>query len=124
MKNSVLIFDDDEDLLEIFTFLFEEKGWTVQCCTTCDNTVETAIDISPDIILMDNWIPSIGGIEATRSLKSDDRTSRIPVIYISANNDVQKLAHQAGADAYLAKPFDLDTLYSLSMNLATDSKAI
>ena len=118
MKKTVLIFDDDEDLLEIFTFLFQENGWAVHTRTVCDNTAETADEIAPDVILMDNWIPTIGGIEATKSLKLDERVKEIPVIYVSANNDVQSLSAQAGADAFMAKPFDLEELLVLAEQLA------
>jgi len=118
MRKRVLIFDDDEDLLEIFTFLFEEGGWDVHTRQVCDNPVETAIQIGPNLILMDNWIPSTGGIEATRLLKSDKRTKQIAVIYISANNEIKKLSEQAGADGFLAKPFDLNTLLAQAEQLS------
>lgn len=117
-EKSVLIFDDDDDLLTIFTFLFEENNWTVHTRSVCDNAAQTAFEIGPDLILMDNWIPSIGGIAATKELKADTRVNKIPVIYISANNDVHKLSDQAGADAFMSKPFDLDVLLELAQKLA------
>jgi two-component system cell cycle response regulator DivK len=64
----------------------------------------------PNVILMDNWIPDVGGIAATKTLKANEKLNEIPVIYFSANSDIQLLANQAGAEAYLAKPFDLDEL--------------
>ena len=62
---------------------------------------------TPDIIFMDNWLPDVGGIDATKALKNNDSLKHIPVIYFSANNDVKSLAEQAGADGYLSKPFDI-----------------
>lgn len=59
---------------------------------------------------MDNWIPDEGGILATRKLKAFEQLKDIPVVYFSANSDIQTLAAEAGADSYLAKPFDLDDL--------------
>jgi two-component system cell cycle response regulator DivK len=59
---------------------------------------------------MDNWIPETGGIVATQTLKKHPEFKSIPVIYFSANNDIQSLAKQAGADTYLEKPFDLTEL--------------
>lgn len=64
----------------------------------------------PDVILMDNWIPDDGGIVATQKLKSDEVLKEIPVIYFSANSEIELLANKAGAEAYLPKPFDLDDL--------------
>lgn len=106
----IMIFDDDTDILEILTYLLKEKGWEVYTQTTCDNIIEAVADRKPDIILMDNWIPGTGGVVATQTLKQHPVYGRVPVVYFSANNDIEKLSQQAGADAYLAKPFDLDEL--------------
>ena len=106
----ILIFDDDVDILEILTYLLREKGWDVHTRATCANIVEVVSEHNPDVILMDNWIPDTGGIKATQTLKSHSVYRTIPVIYFSANNDVEALSAKAGADAYIAKPFDLDEL--------------
>ena len=106
----ILIFDDDVDILEILTYLLREKDFDVHTRTTCNDILEVVSENNPDIILMDNWIPDIGGIKATQLLKSDPELGKIPVIYFSANNDIEKLALEAGSDAYLAKPFDLEEL--------------
>lgn len=106
----ILIFDDDVDILEILNYLLREKDWDVHTRTTCNDIIEVVSETKPDIILMDNWIPDIGGIKATQLLKKDPQLGKIPVVYFSANNDIEKLASQAGSDAYLAKPFDLDEL--------------
>ena len=114
----VLVFDDDQDLLTIFRFLFEDHGWEVHTSESCGQAVELAHEFKPNLILMDNWIPPAGGMEATKLLKADNALSNTPVIYISANNDVRDLSEKAGADAYMAKPFDFDALIALAENLA------
>jgi two-component system cell cycle response regulator DivK len=117
----VLIFDDDQDLLIIFRFLFEDKGWEVHTFDTCDQAVDNARELSPQLILMDNWIPTIGGIEATRRLKQEPLLQEIPVIYISANTNVRELSVQAGADAFMVKPFDFDPLHQLALRLTAEN---
>lgn len=102
-----MIFDDDMDILAICTFLLERKGWQVCSSVNCDNIVERVRAENPDVILMDNWIPEDGGIVATRLLKATDDLRQIPVIYFSANREVEELAKEAQADACLKKPFDL-----------------
>lgn len=62
----------------------------------------------PDLIFMDNWLPDISGIEATRMIKSNENLKNIPILYFSANSNIDALAKEAGADDYLAKPFDID----------------
>lgn len=106
----IVIFDDDEDILSICVYILEEQGWEVQTFTNCNNIIERVNAIKPDVILMDNWIPDEGGIIATQTLKKDENLKHIPVVYFSANSDIQILADHAGADGYLAKPFDLEEL--------------
>lgn len=110
MANCILIFDDDIDILSICSYILEEQGWEVHTSTNCNNIVEKVRNINPAVILMDNWIPDTGGIIATQSLKNDAELRNIPVVYFSANNDIQSLAKQAGADTYLSKPFDIEEL--------------
>ena len=106
----IIIFDDDEDILSICSYVLEEQGWEVHTFTDCNNVTEKVSGINPDVILMDNWIPDAGGIIATQTLKKTDKLKKIPVIYFSANSDIQLIASHAGAESYLAKPFDLHQL--------------
>jgi two-component system cell cycle response regulator DivK len=109
-NKKIIIFDDDEDILSICSFILEEQGWKVHTFTNCNTIAERVSDILPDVILMDNWIPDEGGIMATQRLKRNEKLKSIPVIYFSANSDIQLLADHAGAESYLAKPFDLEEL--------------
>jgi DNA-binding response OmpR family regulator len=106
----IIIFDDDEDILSICSYILEEQGWEVHTFTDCNDIIEKVVGILPDVILMDNWIPDAGGIIATQTLKKEETLKNIPVIYFSANSDIQLLADHAGAESYLAKPFDLEEL--------------
>ena len=110
MEKRILICDDDADILSICTYILEEQGWQVHTRTNCNNILEVLSEIKPQVILMDNWIPETGGIRATQIIKSVDEFKNIPVIYFSANNDIKSLANEAGADTYLAKPFDIEEL--------------
>lgn len=107
MTNKLMIFDDDKDIVSICTFIFRRLGWEVASSVNCNDIVEKVRTESPDVILMDNWIPEEGGIVATRQLKETADVKEIPVIYFSANRDVEALAREAGADTYIKKPFDL-----------------
>jgi len=106
----IIIFDDDEDILSVCTYVLEEQGWDVHVFTDCNQIIDKVSSVMPHVILMDNWIPDTGGIVATQALKSNDALKNIPVVYFSANSDIQLLAKQAGAEAYIAKPFDLEDM--------------
>jgi two-component system cell cycle response regulator DivK len=117
----IIIFDDDEDILSICSYILEEQGWEVHTFTDCNNIVEKVLPVLPDVILMDNWIPDAGGIVATQTLKRTEELKHIPVIYFSANSDIQLLASHAGAQTYLAKPFDLEDLERVINNVLAAS---
>ncbi|MDQ8143331.1 response regulator [Chryseobacterium sp. CFS15] len=106
----ILIFDDDKSILDVFTIIFSENGYEVEVSETSHNIIERVADFRPHLILMDNWIPDIGGIEAVKLLRNHREFKDIPVIYISANSDINTLAKKAEADDYLAKPFELQIL--------------
>jgi len=109
-EKKIVIFDDDEDILSICAYILEEQGWEVHTFTDCNNITEKVSSVNPSVILMDNWIPEAGGIIATQTLKANEELKNIPVVYFSANSDIQLLASHAGAETYLAKPFDLEEL--------------
>jgi DNA-binding NtrC family response regulator len=107
MEKKILIFDDDTDILELCKYVLNKKGFEVHTRERCDDIIQTLEEVKPDLVLMDNWIPEVGGVEATQAIKNHPGFKEMPVIYFSANSEVQKLAKQAGADEFIAKPFDL-----------------
>ncbi|GAC1380279.1 MAG: response regulator [Ginsengibacter sp.] len=107
MEKRILIFDDDEDILILCRYILEDMGWEVHTRTTCVGVEAVVGEVKPDVILMDNWIPETGGIVATRALKANSKFKNIPVIYFSANQDIESLCKQAKADTFIAKPFDV-----------------
>src|SRR5689334_21863039 len=110
MNKRVLILDDDLDILQICTIVLRKKGFDVQTLNSSNQVVNQVKAYRPDVILMDNWIPGPGGIEATRLLKGAPETQDIPVIFFSANSNVTQLAREANADYFLQKPFDITEL--------------
>ena len=110
MNKRVLILDDDPDILQICSIVLKKKGFDVSTLNTSNQVVDQVRIHQPDVILMDNWIPGPGGIEATRALKLSPETHDIPVIFFSANSNVTQLAREAQADYFLQKPFDISEL--------------
>ncbi|MCD0487377.1 response regulator [Pedobacter sp. MC2016-14] len=112
-NKKVFVFDDNVDILELCTIILEDAGYEIKTSSTSNNIIDQVNAYTPDIIFMDNWLPDVGGIDATRELKKHEELKNIPVIYFSANNDVASLAQQAGADGYLSKPFDIHELENI-----------
>lgn len=110
VNKKVFVFDDNTDILDLCTIILEDAGYDIKTSSTSNDIIDQVKAFMPDIIFMDNWLPDIGGMEATKTLKAHDLFKDVPVIYFSANNDVKLLAEQAGADGYLSKPFDIEEL--------------
>ncbi|HEY4109537.1 response regulator [Puia sp.] len=113
MKKKILIFDDDADILEVCAIVLESNGFEVVTQNNCENLLSKVLDTAPDVVLMDNKIPPLGGIVATQEIKATPAFHRLPIVYFSANLDIARLAGEAGADRYIEKPFDLDALVLL-----------
>lgn len=109
-SKKVFIFDDNLEILELCTVILEEIGFQVKTSPTTNDIVQQIKEYLPDLIFMDNWLPDISGIEATRLIKADEELKNIPVIYFSANSNISELAAEAQADDFIAKPFDIDHL--------------
>ena len=108
MNKKVFIFDDNIEILELCTEILEDLGLEVKTSPTTNSVEEHVSSYMPDLIFMDNWLPDINGIEATKLIKANETLKHIPVIYFSANSNISALASEAGADEFLAKPFDID----------------
>lgn len=107
----ITVADDDPGILDAVAMMLEMEGYIVNA-TLNGNTILTSQNELPDVYVLDIWMSGSDGRELCKKLKSEDRTKNIPVILISASNDLQYSAETAGADDFLAKPFEIDTLLS------------
>jgi DNA-binding response OmpR family regulator len=109
----ILICEDDEGIAEIVQIVLEGKGYKVVCLHDSRTVYTKIAEVKPDLVLLDLWMPGLSGEEIVRHLKANEITRPIPIIIISANRDTEKIAKQAGADAFLGKPFDLVVLENI-----------
>src|SRR5579859_4475456 len=108
-KKKVLAADDDPAILEVLTFMLEDTGYSVK--TTVNGQTEQMVhEFLPNLILLDIWMAGSDGRIICKSLKRQKLTRHIPIIIISANKDTKKLAKEAGADDFIAKPFEMNDL--------------
>ncbi len=84
MNKTVLIYDDEESILEVIMIILEEHGYKVYTFLNRETIFDEVKKYSPDLILMDIWMKGTNGHEISLALKNDSKTKSIPVILISA----------------------------------------
>ena len=112
----VLLVDDDVRNIFSLTSALEQKGLKVEVGRNGFEAIARLDEIADiDLVLMDIMMPGMDGLEAMRRIRADARFAKLPIIAITAKamKDDQEQCLQAGASDYLAKPVDLDRLYSL-----------
>lgn len=100
----VLVVEDLEETYELVTEVIAGAGFRVVGASNGIDAVDTAVKLLPDAIIMDLSLPLMGGCEAARLLKSDERTRDIPIIALTGHHNYLSLAKEAGCDAFLTKP--------------------
>src|SRR5258705_5492694 len=88
MKKCILIYDDDSEILLVCKVILEKENYRVATRIICDNIIEDIAAEHPDLVLMDLWIPEMGGENAISLMKHDPQTRDIPVILFSANDEI------------------------------------
>lgn len=120
MTARILIVEDDGLSLKLIRDALQAGGY--ETCEVGDGggALEQAVDFAADLVVMDIGLPGIDGVEATRQLKADERTSRIPVVAVSAfaMPDDERRMREAGCAAFLTKPIKLQQLVSVVAELA------
>jgi diguanylate cyclase (GGDEF)-like protein len=109
-KKDILIIDDTPDNLRILSWLLTKEGYSVRKALNWQMALTACQTLSPDLILLDIMIPEVDGYEICRRLKACQQTADIPVIFISALDDVfdKVKAFQIGGVDYITKPFEFE----------------
>ena len=124
-QKTVLYVEDNEFNRKIVRQLLGATTYRLLEATDGEQGVATAIEALPDLILMDVQLPKLSGLDATRQLRQEPKTARIPIIAVTSfalSGDDQK-AQEAGASAYLAKPYSPRELLALIRKLAPEALA-
>ncbi len=116
MSKRIIIYDDDKDILTVTSVILQMKGYEVMCREDCLSLEGDLNSFKPEVILMDNRLPGMGGVKAVQYIKKHDHFKHIPVILFSANSNVEDIAREAGADRVLRKPFEILELQQMIAN--------
>jgi len=100
------LIEDDRLITNLIVILLEKEGYEVTTSTTAEKGLSLASRRPPDLVLMDIALPGMDGLEATRILKTNEATRKVPILALTAQarkEDAER-AERAGCDGYIAKP--------------------
>ncbi len=109
MAKLIFILEDNEDLRELYRYILEDEDYDITTFSTVSEFMEHSI-ATPDLYLLDVMLPDGDGIELCKELKKDSRTANIPVIMVSAHQDIADVKLQCPDSDFIAKPFDISHL--------------
>jgi excisionase family DNA binding protein len=116
-KFSVMIVDDDNDIVELLkSFLQRQGSYEI---SSANDGITALLEVGrakPDLLILDVMIPGVDGVEVCRRIKADSSNKTI-IIAVSGTSEKEKKVVQAGADVFMLKPIDLDKLYSEARRL-------
>jgi CheY-like chemotaxis protein len=108
-RKKILIVDDEPDIRDILQIILEEEGYLTQ--TAADGgALDDLLGFQPDLVLLDVFLSGVDGRAICRQLKSHSSTQHIPVVLLSAQGKAAATLAESGADAFLAKPFEMGVL--------------
>ena len=109
MAETILVVDDDPDILELLKMNLEPEGYTMQTASDGESAVQRATMDPPDLILLDVMMPHKDGFQVIEELKDIDETKNVPIILVTARGQMEDKIRglDTGADDYITKPFDL-----------------
>jgi two-component system cell cycle response regulator DivK len=122
-SKTILYVEDNEFNLKIVRQLLSRTSYRLIESVDGEQGVETAQSELPDLILMDIQLPKLSGLDATRQLRADPKTAHIPIVVITSfalSGDSEK-AKDAGASAYLAKPYSPRELLQMIRKLVPEN---
>ena len=106
-KKTIMVVDDNQDLVEIVRLTLESKGFKVRCAYNGQELLDSLERQKADLILLDIMMPQMNGLAVLKRLKGNPDTASIPVILLTAKaleEDV-RVGYKLGGDEYITKPF-------------------
>lgn len=115
MSKTVLIVDDEKDIVETLKFILESEGHNCIVAYDGEEALNLAKTKTPDLIVLDVMLPKINGYKVCRLLKFDSNYKEIPILMVTARTQEEDkiIGEETGANEYVTKPFDIETILSL-----------
>ncbi len=108
----IYIVEDEKDIVDLLRYNLEKEGYRVLSSLDGAEAIKRIPEKSPDLVLLDLMLPGADGLSVCRSLKSDPKTARIPVVMLTAKGEESDkiVGLELGADDYVTKPFSVKEL--------------
>jgi DNA-binding response OmpR family regulator len=113
MRKRILVADDDPGIGEMLYEMLSDAGYEV-VVQVDGHALQQMAEPFPDLLFLDIRLSGTDGRTICRQLKSQEATHRLPIIMLSAHKDTRQMAREAGADDFLAKPFEMEDLLALA----------
>ncbi len=107
MKATILVVDDEKDILELVSYNLQKEGFHIETSQNGEDALDKIRSYKFDLLILDLMLPGIQGMELCKVLKSDSETASIPIIMLTAKSEEldKVLGLEMGADDYITKPF-------------------
>ncbi len=125
-QHTVLIVDDEEDILELLDYNLSKEGFRVLRVGSGEAALETTRKSRPDLVILDLMLPGLSGLEVCKGLKRDSRTADIPIVMLTAKGEEADvvLGLELGADDYVVKPFSPRVLVARAQAVLRRSREV
>lgn len=106
-KETILIVDDEEDIIELIQYNLKTEGYSILTARTGEQAVKIAEQSGPDLMVLDLMLPGMDGFEVTRHLRSREKTQDMPIVILTAKGEESDIVTglELGANDYISKPF-------------------
>ncbi len=106
-NETILVVDDEEDILSLIEYNLIKEKYVVTCVTTGEEAIRLANSLVPNLVLLDLMLPGIDGLEVCRNLKREAKTREILIVMLTAKGEESDIVKglEMGADDYITKPF-------------------
>jgi DNA-binding response OmpR family regulator len=111
MKKRICVLEDNIEILDILTIIFEEGNYDVYGFSTVASFLLNVSGLNPDICLLDVMLPDGNGLKVCAQVRGNDVTSHIPIVMMTAGADLSNPGTECVAEDFIAKPFDIYNLY-------------
>jgi DNA-binding response OmpR family regulator len=123
MTQTVLLAEDEPNIVESLTFLLKRAGFKIKVASDGRQALDTALEKQPAVLVLDLMLPELDGYEVLRRLRADPKGEKLPVLMLTAKGQRidRETALECGADLFMTKPFSNAEITAAVIELASRS---